>query len=408
MKTITVVIYNDDQSEYTYYSALNIKKILKDENPVIKIFDTGKTNRVINHLDDIEVIRNYYCEYIDYINLNRNDVYAQAVSLLIDKCNTDILIIIKPEFFIDKNIKYFIENVTDISGNYENNNFNILIIDTKKNSNIKFNNFDELKQKVNNKFNNTGILHGTDDITSFLYNNAMLWKTEYEDIIVSLTSFKGRINDKTTQDVLLSLLNQVTKYKYKVVLVLALDEFGDTELIPAYLKKYLEKYSNFEILWTKRDTRPLKKLDPTMEKYPNLPIITLDDDDLVYSNMINTVVDAHRRDPYSVLGTSIEVTNNFIKWVACVRVWPPHCLYNFPLSDYYKYYDGILDDNFNAMRCAYKMTPVKSMPICSEKCNATDLKLATEYTTVNWGYYYKRFIINHLDEIPEELYYSIF
>lgn len=413
MKTITVGILNYNQPEFTYYSVLNIKKIFADYNPVIKIFDTGIDRQIENHLDDVKILRNNYAQYFDHRNMEYTEIYAKAMRALIDDNTTDEFIMVLPQVFLKKTLVQYIDHNQSIL--FDNaNGFDLAMVtfNFSKIEKPKFNNFAELSeflysyQKRPISLAQHFVKSDGTDIVSFLKTNEIYWKTVYEDVIVSLTSFKGRINDDTTKRVLLSLLHQRTNYNYRVALVLSEEEFLDKS-IPLYLQQMLEDYSHFEIIWTFKNTKPLKKLDPTMEKYPDLPIITLDDDDLASSDMVEIVVNEHRKDPYKVLGSWVEQTVNFIKWVAAVRLWPPHCLYQFPLDDYYTYYDGILDDNFNAMRCAFKMTPVRGMPEVSEKCNQTDLKLATEYQSTNWGFYYKRFILNHLNELPEELYYIV-
>lgn len=50
------------------------------------------------------------------------------------------------------------------------------------------------------------------------------------DMILSLTSWKGRIYDPSFLVVLLSMLKQNTTAKYKVVLVLSEDEFPNKEV----------------------------------------------------------------------------------------------------------------------------------------------------------------------------------
>lgn len=414
MKTITVGILNYNQPEYTYYSVLNIKKVFKDYNPVIKIFDTGLDRPIENILDDVKILRNEHKQYFDYSNLEYNEIYVRFINEMIKDCDTEELIVVLPQTMIKPTLVPFIESVQTVLFHNQNNlDIAVMVFNINNIKKPSFNNFQELcdfiysKQKRQISLANHLVKSDGSDIVKFLQNNNTLWKTIYEDVIVSLTTFKGRINDETTQKVLLSLLHQHTKYNYKVCLVLSEEEFVDKNAIPLYLKQFEQDYDNFEIIWTFKNTKPLKKLDPTMEKYPDLPIITLDDDDLCRNNMIDIVVDEHRKDPYKVLGSWVEQTVNFVKWVAAVRIWPPHCLYQFPLSDYYKFYDGILDDNFNAMRCAFKMTPVRGMPEVSEKCNQTNLKLASDYQSTNWGYYYKRFIIAHLKELPEQLYYTL-
>lgn len=387
MKDITLGLINNNQPEFIYYSILNLKKILKDFHLTFKIINVGTERAIINKLDDVEIINCF------------NETYFEFTNKLLTNCTTETLITINPTLFVTNNITNILRYTNDYI--MEDNNFDFVIYNKltpiDENSFIKYRSvsLDSFSKKCNT------------DIIEFLKTNELLWKTIYEDVIVSLTTFKGRIYDNTVYEVIMALLHQKTQYNYKVVLVLAEEEFKNKNEIPQYIKQLLYDYSNFELLWTVKDTRPLKKLDPTLEKYPDLPIITLDDDDYCYINMVENVVNEHRKNPYYAMGTLIEKTFNFVKWIAGVRIWPPHCLYEFPLDDYYTYYDGILDDNFNAMRCAFKLTPVCSMPKVSKKHNQTELKLTTEYENTNWGRYYKRFIINHLDEIPDELYYVI-
>ena len=120
------------------------------------------------------------------------------------------------------------------------------------------------------------------------------------DCIVSLTTWKGRINEPTLPRMIFKLLTQQTEYNYKVVLVLSEEEFGKDYILPEELS-LLQKHPNFEILWTYKNTKALKKLDPTMEKYPDLPIITLDDDDLCTTYTVQTMMDFHKKNPNKLL-----------------------------------------------------------------------------------------------------------
>lgn len=78
-------------------------------------------------------------------------------------------------------------------------------------------------------------------------------------VVVSLTSWRGRIYSDIVQLVLFSLLRQKTKYRYKVVLVLSEEEFPRKEAeLPENIVKLAEKVEHMEILWTYRNTRALK------------------------------------------------------------------------------------------------------------------------------------------------------
>ena len=115
-------------------------------------------------------------------------------------------------------------------------------------------------------------------------------------VIVSLTSWRGRIFSEIVQLVLFSLLKQKTKYRYKVVLVLSTDEFPKKEAeLPPNIVKMAELVPNFSLLWTVKNTKALKKLDPTMATYPDLPVITTDDDIIVKAAFVESFMEMHNQ-----------------------------------------------------------------------------------------------------------------
>lgn len=408
MKT-TIAIINYNTPQFVYYLIQSIKKQCTGEYSLC-IFDTGMERPICNKLDDVVIYRNNTSKYFELDGLSTGEIFDNAVRFLAKEL-TDRLIIVNPCSLVNNGFNYFFNQTSDFIETQDGkctavnlNNIDRSICDDFSGSFI-----DLLKSKYTfaSYCSCTVSLLDGQTFEDWIFNNSILWKTEFLDVVVSLTSFKGRIYDDSTYRVIFSLVNQETKYNYKVVLVLSTEEFGHNFELPGRLKYLADHTGKFEVLWTDKNTKPLKKLDPTMEKYSDIPIITLDDDDLCQSNLLEYIMKEHINDPYYTLGTWVEQTPNFVKWVAGVRLFPPHCLYNFPLEDYYTYYDGILDDNWNAMRCAFKMTPVKAISTeYNSKINQTDLKLTRDYQNTPWGEYYKRFIIAHLDEIPEELYYE--
>lgn len=123
-------------------------------------------------------------------------------------------------------------------------------------------------------------------------------------IIVSLTSWKDRINELTLPKVLFRLFRQETNIRYKVVMVLSEEEFPLKEKeLPKELVLFNKTIDNFEILWTYKNTKALKKLNPTINKYPNLPIITLDDDMLIEKNIIDIFYKEYLINPKLVLSS---------------------------------------------------------------------------------------------------------
>lgn len=130
------------------------------------------------------------------------------------------------------------------------------------------------------------------------------------DIILSFTSWKGRIYDDSFLIVLLSMLKQKTKFKYKVVLVLSSDEFQNKEKdLPIKLVELNNLCDYFEILWTKENTKAYKKYFPTRRQYPNENICILDDDSTLHENFVETFCSLLQQFPdRMIIGT-----NHFIK-----------------------------------------------------------------------------------------------
>ncbi len=99
-----------------------------------------------------------------------------------------------------------------------------------------------------------------------------------EKVIVSLTSYPYRFKQPEMIKCLKSLVEQDTKVPYKIVF----NVFeGDIKEMPSELVSFVEE-NNIELYHCPLDLRSHKKYFYVMQKYKNLPIITVDDD-IVYS-----------------------------------------------------------------------------------------------------------------------------
>lgn len=108
-----------------------------------------------------------------------------------------------------------------------------------------------------------------------------------DKIIVTLTSYKKRIN--TIKDVIISILKNTLKAD-KVVLNLAEDEFPKKENeLPLSLVDLVRSNPACEINWVKENVRQFKKLIPTLERYPNDVIISVDDDIIYGEKFLQTL-----------------------------------------------------------------------------------------------------------------------
>jgi len=157
------------------------------------------------------------------------------------------------------------------------------------------------------------------------------------DIILSLTSWKGRIYDLSFLIVLLSMLEQKTTFNYKVVLVLSSDEFQNKEQdLPKRLLELADVCDYFEILWTKENTKAYKKYFPVRRKYPYENICILDDDSTLHDNFVESFCTLLKQNPdRMIIGTNHFLLNDSKTIVhtrfgaACFR---PNSLYNLDES----------------------------------------------------------------------------
>lgn len=116
-----------------------------------------------------------------------------------------------------------------------------------------------------------------------------------EQIIVSFTSYKHRLLNIPT---VLDTIYAQTLPPDLVVLNLAHDE-----VLPNKVNEYIEQHG-VEINRVE-DTKVYKKIIPTLEKYPNDCIISIDDDWLYPEGMIADFVETHKRYPNNpICGTN--------------------------------------------------------------------------------------------------------
>lgn len=182
-------------------------------------------------------------------------------------------------------------------------------------------------------------------------------------VVVSLTSWRGRIYSEIVQLVLFSLLKQKTKYRYKVVLVLSTDEFPKKEAeLPANIVKLAEKVENFEIRWCGVNRRALKKIY-SMDYYPDLPVITTDDDIIVKDDLVEQFMNAHTRYPKEIIYAHVWdfPANPEIKISGWARLFPPHSLYPLDEKLFDTCFKGAEDDVWNGIRVWLAKTKVRKL-----------------------------------------------
>lgn len=189
-------------------------------------------------------------------------------------------------------------------------------------------------------------------------------ESEQLDCVVSLTSWRGRIFTDTVGLTLYSLLKQETGYRYRVVLVLSRAEFPRMEAeLPEYLSLMASAEPKFRILWTGKNTRALKKLDPTVAAYPGIPVITTDDDIIVRPDFVQSFMDCHRRNPrHAIYAHMFDFPGNReIKVSGWGRLFPPGSLADIDTGLFDSVFHGLEDDVWNGIRVWLKGTPVMKL-----------------------------------------------
>ncbi|HBC3556802.1 TPA: hypothetical protein ACVU4L_000630 [Vibrio parahaemolyticus] len=114
------------------------------------------------------------------------------------------------------------------------------------------------------------------------------------DVIISLTTYNKRIHDVYLT---IESLGLQTKKAKKVILWLDKDEF-DTSSLPASINKLVERGLTVKYC---DNLRSYKKLIPTLDMYPDENIITVDDDIIYPSDLVDRFVIENRKRPDVVL-----------------------------------------------------------------------------------------------------------
>jgi hypothetical protein len=113
-----------------------------------------------------------------------------------------------------------------------------------------------------------------------------------EKIIVSFTSWVKRIH--LCANVFKMMLNQ-TLVPDKIVLNLSIEEFPNKENdLPTDLNEIVSgNKDKCEIYWVEKNTKPYKKLIPSLLRFPDDVIITIDDDIPYPNNFVELMYDEY-------------------------------------------------------------------------------------------------------------------
>mgnify|MGYP006435621021 CR=1 FL=1 len=116
------------------------------------------------------------------------------------------------------------------------------------------------------------------------------------NFVTSIASYPKR--DPLLPAVFQALSKQTVKPK-KMVLVLSVEDYPEQRL-PRHLGKLEQR--GVEIVWVKNNPYAVKKLIPVMEKYPELDLITLDDDIIYHKSLLQGLITKAKGKNKAVMG----------------------------------------------------------------------------------------------------------
>lgn len=125
-----------------------------------------------------------------------------------------------------------------------------------------------------------------------------------EKIIVSMTTWPPRF--AVAQQAMAAIVEQVKadnlQARVHLVMVLSEDEvcYAETRSEACQLLSKMEKLG-VEIIYDRGNIKSHKKLMPTLEKYPNNPILVVDDDNVQWPGWLKTFVSDHDQHPNDII-----------------------------------------------------------------------------------------------------------
>ena len=114
-----------------------------------------------------------------------------------------------------------------------------------------------------------------------------------EEVIVSLTSFGKRINEVYLA---IESIMQGTLKPNRIILWLAENEFRE-KVLPQTLQRQQKRGLQIEFC---DDIKSYKKIIPTIEKYPDACIVTIDDDVMYEFDLLENLIRAHQDNPNDI------------------------------------------------------------------------------------------------------------
>lgn len=134
------------------------------------------------------------------------------------------------------------------------------------------------------------------------------------EVIVSLTTYGRRL-----KEVYLAIESIMQGSVKPNRIILWLEDSLKKEALPIYLQRQVERGLQVEFC---ADIRSYKKLIPTLIEYPNSIIITIDDDAIYAPDMLERMLESHKKHPKNIIANRVHtvgIDNNgclisYVKW----------------------------------------------------------------------------------------------
>jgi hypothetical protein len=137
---------------------------------------------------------------------------------------------------------------------------------------------------------------------------------------IALTSWKKRI---TTVGTTIFNLLHICGTQYHIVLTLSEDEFPSKEHDLPHDLVLMNKAHLFEILWVKKNYKAFKKWIFCSMKYPNVPIISADDDCIYLNNYAEILYAAWLKNKNNVISNEPNIKLSIELPCGCGTLYPP-------------------------------------------------------------------------------------
>lgn len=199
------------------------------------------------------------------------------------------------------------------------------------------------------------------------------------NVILSLTSFPLRIGKLWM--VIESLLRQTVRAE-KIIVWLSKEQFPDLDSVPQSLLRY--KVNGVDVRLVDGDIRSHKKYHYMVNEFPETMFVTLDDDILYPSHMLEELLDAHRRYPNAVIARyayelKYDEDGNVLpysEWQRVMSPKEPSCNFFFGSGGGTLFPVGSLHSDVKDIALARKLCPTADDVFLNAQCRRNNTPIA--------------------------------